>query len=68
MDITNLVVLFTHLISSDLDNFIEPLNRTCDDWSHGDSDRAPWSDPVCRGCDQSQCAQFGWNEVRWDEM
>ena len=25
-------------------------------------------DPVCRGCDQSQCTQFGRNEVSWNEI
>jgi len=30
-----------------------------------------WSDPVCCGCNQSQCTQFRWNEsdmTRWNQM
>jgi len=34
--------------------------------SHGELGRAPWTDPVGRGCDQTQRTQFRWNEVRWD--
>jgi len=47
----------SHLISSQLTFHLN--------WVHSDGEPGHFTahDPVRRGCDQSRCTQFGWNEV-----